>query len=174
MSNLLPVHTVQALNQLYKHRLIAIASTFLLIIGIGAGIILLPSYMIVKKNQMSTGSNVKLSTLTASAEDRALITHIQSRMNVLSPFADATSTPSILIKTVLADRPSGVSVNHITFTSGKTFTIVLTGVSVSPDKIGTYQASLTQDHHFSNVSVPIGALAGTNDGSFTITVVGTY
>lgn len=147
---------------------------FLLIGGIVAGIILLPSYVIVKKNQMNIGSNVKSNAPIASAADRALIKRIQSRVDVLSPFAGATSTPSSLIKAVLAPRPSGVSVNHVTFTGGKTFTIMLTGTAVSPDKIGNYQASLAQNPSFTGVSVPVGALAGTNDGHFNVTISGIF
>lgn len=161
------------MHRLYRNRLLSVASFFVLIGGVVAGVILLPSYLIVKRNQTSLGSNTSSNRAVASVADRALIKRIQSRVNVLSPYVGATSTPSSLMQMVLASRPSGVSVNRITFTGGgKTFTIILSGTSVSADKIGIYQTSLAKNKRLSGISVPIGSLAGTNDGRFNITISG--
>lgn len=156
------------------HRLLSVASVFLLAGAIVAGIILLPSYVIVKKNQTSVGLSATSSANAASVADRALVARIQSRVDALSPFVGAASTPSELIETVLAPRPAGASVNHVTFNGGKTFTILLSGASASADKVAAYQASLAKNPRFSGVSVPIGSLAGTNDGRFNITIVGAF
>ena len=53
-------------------------------------------------------------------------------------------------------------------------TIVVEGLSQSREAINEYRAELSNDARFQSVSVPIGALAGIEDGRFTVTLMGTF
>jgi len=137
-----------------------------------AAIILLPSYVIVEKNRSALeASGAASDTPSANKSDQDLLNHIKSRVGELGPLVSATSTPNDLITAALALRPVGITIDHIGYSIGKTATILLTGSSKAGDQVNAYQRSLASSNAFAGVSVPVGALAGVNDGRFSITIV---
>ncbi|MBI5003838.1 hypothetical protein HZC00_01970 [Candidatus Kaiserbacteria bacterium] len=153
------------------HFLLA-ASLFLLGAGIVAGVMLLPSYLIVDRYQSSLEERIAiLSAPAADSADKELIKHIQERVDQLRPLIAATSSPSEAIAAALALRPAGISIDHINYTIGKTGTLLLSGSSGAGDQVSLYQHALASSDDFAGVSVPVGALAGVGDGRFNITIV---
>lgn len=159
----------------HRMRLALVVSAFLVATGVVAGALLLPSYLIVRKNQAALQVIIASSGIpAANAADRDLLKHIQSRVGELGPLVAATSSPSEAIAAALTLRPSGISIDRINYTGGKKPTIVLAGSSRSGDLVNTYQRALAASSRFAGVSVPIGALAGVGDGRFNITLLGAF
>lgn len=172
MSNLLPIPSIREVTRIYKARFLFVASSFLFVAGIVAGIILLPSYLIVEKYHMSLEEQIaSLSAPAADTADRDLISHIQERVGQLGPIVAATSTPGQMITDALALRPAGISVDHINYSIGKAATVLLSGSSKGGDIVGAYQRALAGSDSFAGVSVPVGALAGVDNGRFNITII---
>lgn len=156
------------------HRAYFLLMTSLLLSGVGivAGVILLPSYLIVEKNRSSLEEQIAvLSAPSADSADKELIKHLQARVEQLKPLIDATSTPSEAIAAALALRPVGISIDRINYSVGKAGTLLLSGSSSAGDQVSLYQRALAGSNDFAGVSVPVGALAGIGDGRFNITIV---
>ena len=156
-------------------RFLFAASVALTVVALIAGALLFPSHLILERSRSSFGSDIASSSPSGNnTSDRALITHIQSRISDLAPLVVSTSTPSDAILAALALRPSGVSVDHITYSKTKTATILLSGSSKTGDRVNAYQGALAANALFSGVSVPVGALAGVDNGHFSITLIGAF
>ena len=84
----------------------------------------------------------------------------------------ATSTETM--RGIISMRPAGIALSALSYTAGRPSTISLSGTAASPDALDAYRAALRSDTRFSSVSVPIGALIGSKDGSFTITISGAF
>lgn len=156
------------------HRAYFLLAASLLLSGAGivAGVMLLPSYLIVERYQVSLEERIAvLSAPAADSADKELIKHIQSRVDQLKPLIGATSTPSEAIAAVLALRPAGISIDHINYSVSKAGTVLLEGSSSAADQVSLYQRALAGSDDFAGVSVPVGALAGVGDGRFNITIV---
>jgi hypothetical protein len=156
------------------HRAYFLLATALFLSGTGivAGVMLLPSYLIVERYQSSLEERIAvLSAPAADSADKELIKHIQARIDQLTPLIDATSTPSEAIEAALALRPAGISIDRINYSVGKVGTLLLSGSSSAGDQVSLYQRALAGSDDFAGVSVPVGALAGVGDGRFNITIV---
>ena len=172
MSNLLPIPAEQELIRTFRMQLLLLASLFLISAGIIAGVILVPSSIIVKKNRASLESGIAaLNASTTDSVDMELLSHMRLRMDVLAPLLLSTTTPSGMIEGVLAFEHAGVIVNRITYNTDKAATIVLSGSSASSDQIIEYQRALLSSGKYTNVSVPVGALAGVDNDRFSITII---
>lgn len=147
-------------------------SLLLVVAGIVAGVILLPSYLIVGKYHTALEERITaLSAPAADSADKDLISHMQSRVDQLKPLVGATSTPSEAIMAALALRPAGISIDRINYSVSKAGTVLLEGSSSAGDQVSQYQRALAGSDDFAGVSVPVGSLAGVGDGRFNITIV---
>ena len=90
---------------------------------------------------------------------------------MFAPLVEATTTPSAALARALSLRPSGVIVDHISYTPGS---LVLAGLSKSREGVGIYRKALAADPTFSSVVVPIGDLAGAQGGRFSMTLSGRF
>ena len=132
-----------------------------------ACIALVPGYL-----ALHTGEGASAQGAPGSAsqqEDRTAIVHAQALLSTLSPLLSPT-TASGLVATAVAERPATVQVYHITATAGNPGTIIISGLAGSIQAVSAYQTALRADKHFSGVSVPVGDLAGTAKGQFSITL----
>ncbi|MBM3260949.1 hypothetical protein FJY93_00860 [Candidatus Kaiserbacteria bacterium] len=173
MSNLLPIPAEQELLRAFRMQLLLLASLFLIGVGIIAGVILVPSSIIVKKNRASLESGIAaLNASTTDSVDMELLSHMRMRMDVLAPLVLATTTPSEMIQTVLAFEHSGISISRIAYNKDKVATIILSGSAVSSESISAFQRTLLSSGTYAKVSVPVGALAGVDNDRFNITITG--
>jgi len=152
---------------MYRTRFIIAGALVLLFAAVFSALALAPSYVVLSL-QNETNPPAQSGT-AASQDDRTAIAHTQALITALSPLI-ATTSASTLIAQALGARPAGVAIDHITATAGTPGTIILSGSAAQIDAISTYQSALLADKQFSNVSVPVGDLAGTADGTFSITL----
>ena len=167
MSNVLPNAAKKAVWSMYRARSIIAGSLMLLCVAVFAALVLSPSYVVLAIQHANVVP--EQSGTPASIEDRAAIIHTQALIAAFSPLI-ATSTASTLIVQALALRPADISINHITATAGHPGTLILSGSAVQIASISVYQNALRASKLFSTISVPVGDLAGTADGTFSITL----
>jgi len=166
MSNVLPADAKEQVWGMYQARFILVGSLVLLLAAAFSALALAPSYTVLALQERSVAPK---QASAATQEDRAAIAHTQALIGALSPLV-ATSSAGALVAEALRVRPAGIAVTHITASAGQPGTIVLSGSATHIDAISTYQSALQHDPVFSAVSVPVGDLAGTADGTFSITL----
>lgn len=172
MSNVLPQQAKRAVWGMYRSRfLIAGALVFILVAALSA-LALSPSYIVLYTEQGRFSEEAKADT-SASQQDRATIIHTQALLNILSPLL-ATSSPSQAIAKVIDARPSGVTVYHMTLTTGHPSSIIVSGTASTIEAINKYQNALRAEPLFDSVSVPVADLAGTGNGEFSVTISGNF
>ena len=167
MSNVLPESARQSVWRMYRARFCIAACLVFLAVAALAFIALVPSYF-----TLYVGGYTSLQGSPVNAhlkDDRAAVAHAQALLGTLSPLLSATTT-SGLIADAISARPATVEISHITSTAGRPGTIILVGSAGSIKAISAYQNALRADPHFTGVSVPVGDLAGTAEGQFSITL----
>ena len=173
MTNVLPQQARKGVWRTYRARFILTGSLVAIATALLSLAALSPSYFILQADESGAASQNKTDADTASA-DRTAILETQSLITALTPLVSATTSRAQIISTALSLRPVGMSINHITLTSGKPGTMILTGSATTISAINTYRKTLEGDQTFSSVSVPVGDLAGTQNGQFSITLTGNF
>jgi hypothetical protein len=173
MSNLLPQRARKKVWADYRARFVFAGSCVAFVSALLAGTALLPSYLVLRVSGEAPPAPSATAASTTQ-EDRAAIQGAQALLTALSPLLKATTTPAQMISAALSERPPGVTVGHITLTSGKPGTMILAGSATDIGAINSYRKTLSADARFSSVSVPVGDLAGTQNGQFSITLTGEF
>lgn len=174
MTNVLPPQSQKVLWQSYIARITIVASVAAIILAGIVALAIAPAKitLIISDRAMSYGPPPTTEQI-ATQEDRDAITNTQTLLSQATPYM-ATSTSIVdAISVALALRPKGVMVDHITYTTGKTNTIVLSGTA-HRDQINAYKAAVTADRHFSTVHVPVETLVGSQERTFTMTLTGDF
>ena len=172
MSNILPHEAKSRVWRMYRMRFAIVGSLVGLLVAGFSALSLLPSYLALHaadtdRSASSTPQRV------ANETDRAAILSIQTMLKALSPVI-ATSTPTSAIIQALSLRPSGITVDHITYSAGKPGTILLAGSAATREAINGYRQLLSGDSHWKTVSVPVGDLTGEPGARFSITLSGAF
>ncbi len=168
MTNVLPPDAERALGRIYRARFIVAGSAVALLAALLSALSLLPSYLALHADEETPSEQTER---VASAKDQEDIRRTQAILTVFAPLVEATTTPSAALARALSLRPSGVIVDHISYTPGS---LVLAGLSKSREGVGIYRKALAADPTFSSVVVPIGDLAGAQGGRFSMTLSGRF
>ncbi len=169
MANILPPDIQKKINAQRRARFIIIGSIVSLIssgVVIGA---LLPSYVVLHAYQ--------LAPVTATAQpsgrshdETTVLLRTQSMLDDLTPLI-ATSTPTEAIRAALALKPRGIHIDHINYQAGR---LLIQGAADDSADVSSYRTALAADKHFSQATVPVGALLGSVNGRFDITLLGSF
>jgi len=170
MSTVLPQEARRAVWRMYRARFIIAGSMVAILAALISAIALVPSYLALTVDAGGTPA-ANAAASASQQQDRDTIIQTQSLLSTLAPIVSATTTPTGITSEALALRPSGVSVDHISYESG---TIVLQGSATTREAIDAYRQALDADADFTGVSVPVGDLAGAPGGSFSITLTGNF
>ena len=172
MSNILPREAKKAVWSMYRIRF-AVVGSFVALSAAGlCALSLLPSYLALHAGG-ATNSASSTPQSVANGADRAAIQSIQTMLKVLAPLT-ATSTPTSVITQALSLRPSGVVVDHVTYSGGVSGTVMLVGSTATREAINAYKQALSADPRWKTVSVPIGDLTGEPGARFSITLSGAF
>ncbi|MEK7133806.1 MAG: hypothetical protein AAB804_01920 [Patescibacteria group bacterium] len=174
MSNVLPRDMQKTVWRMYRARFIVAGSLIALGTALIAGLALLPIYVALHAGEVSTSASSREVKNSEVQAVRTEILRAQSLLSTLAPFAPATTTPSEAIGAALSLRPKGILVDRISYTPDIRGEIVIVGLAPTRDAINVYRQTLQADRHFKTVSVPIGDLAGTQDGRFSVTLLGDF
>ena len=157
---------------MYRTRF-AIAGSFVALSAAAlCALALLPSYLALHAGD-ATNSASSTPQSVANEADRAAIQSIQTMLKTLAPLT-ATSTPTSAIIQALSLRPSGITVDHITYSGGNSGMIMLVGSTATREAINAYKQALSADSRWKTVSVPIGDLTGDPGARFSITLSGAF
>lgn len=172
MVNVLPSGALKKARRFYRARAVFVGALTMIACGGIIVLALLPTYLLVNAN--AEAENEHAVAIASQDMDREEISRTQVLLRELRDVA--TSTPSILdhIGVVLAARPPGVRVYSIHFDQhgkdGAQF--VVSGAAASREAIPAYRSALSKEPRFTDVSLPIENLFGTDNNTFTITLTG--
>jgi hypothetical protein len=131
---------------------------------------IMPAYISVRIARAAVEADARENGGAASADQEAAV-RTQGLMTHLTPIANATTSPVSALAIALAEKPAGLSITSITYSSDKS-TITLTGTATRREAVSTLRDTLDATKRFASVTVPVAALVGTQEGRFTITLTG--
>jgi zona occludens toxin (predicted ATPase) len=172
MANVLPTDARATVWRMYRSRFLLVASLAATAIGIFFALAFVPSYITLKSS--GAGELDTAAKQNATTTDQVALTQTQALLRALSSQKPASTTPSEVIMAALSVRPAGITINHLTYQTGKTNTLVIVGSSQTRDAISAYDQALHAEGHFNSVAIPVSALAGTEGGHFTATLSGDF
>ena len=178
MSNILPEETIKIVWKRFYVRLILVGGTAAIFVAVLAGLALLPSYIALRTENSSMeqlqtpASLLKLNPQIQWEIDD--IKHSQNLVALVSPYISASSSPSETLGIVLRDKPQGLIIGKIGIVTGEKGTMTLVGQASTREIINQYREALSKEAVFTNVSVPVGVLIGSEDGRFTMTLTGDF
>ena len=170
MANVLPLDDQKRIRAIYRSRFVATLSLIALTLALLTTLALIPSFF--ELNMASSAAQD--SSRGPAGEDASAVAYTQALIKAASPILEATSTPVEAINSALKDKPSGVRVEHITYTlvSGGS-KLMLTGTAPR-ESVNAYRVALGANESFDSVNVPLGALVGAEGGRFQFTLTGTF
>lgn len=168
MTNVLPPEAEKELWRIYRARFILAGSAVAIIAALLSALSLLPSYLALHANEETPSEQTERVT---SAKDQEDIRRAQAILTTFAPFVQATTTPSLAVIRALSLRPAGVTVDHISYMPGS---LIVSGASKTREGVGAYRKTLSADPLFSSVTVPVGDLAGSQGGRFSMTLSGGF
>lgn len=170
MTNVLPVETQKMLWRMHRARFVLVLAYVLIVLALCTALALVPSYVALEMNTISEGS---AEAATTAVEEIRIMTKSQEQLKVIAPVIAATSSPTIAIEHALAIRPKGVTIDRVRYVKAEFGQIMLSG-KASREVLNQYRAILEADPMYRGVSVPVDALVGTQDGRFSVTIVGNF
>ena len=102
-----------------------------------------------------------------ATQDDAAVAHTKALLVAIRAFTATSSMDDVLA--ALSQEGPGIKITDIAYSiSGDTLT--LNGTAQDPSDVNTFRQNLQSDLRFSDVSVPVSALLGSQTGGFTITM----
>ena len=100
-------------------------------------------------------------------QDASIIKQTKGLMAAMQPFTASSSLDDLVA--ALSQVGVGITVNDISY-SVSGHSITLAGHAQTPSDVNTFRQDLQSDLRFTNVSVPVSALLGSQAGDYTITM----
>lgn len=168
MSNVLPSKYRAAVVSRLRARFFLVGSLVLVAGALIAILALLPSVIFVHAARAAVGTP---EAARIAAEDQDAARRAQDLITLVGPLVATSSSPAEALVEALAVKPAGVVVDLITY-ANETSSLTLSGVSSRREAVSEYRDALEHTGRFSGVAVPIAALVGARDGTFTMTLTG--
>ena len=172
MANVLPPEAQKKVWSTYQARFILVTSLVLFVLAAAAAVTMIPSYVAV---QLAETDEARESEETEEARAQTVaLQKSQFLIGELLPIVSATSSPVDIVTTTLALKPTGVRITRILYvedTEEERLTLVGSGSRID---VSAFKDALTHSGLFTAVSVPVGALVGSESGGFSIVLVGKF
>lgn len=169
MTNVLPHDARRALSASLRSRMILVGSlVFTVAAGVSA-LAVLPTYLVIEADRAALPPS---SLDTATPEDREVrseAARVRALLSGITPLLSATSTVHGYVASVLAVKPTGISIDRIGY--AQTGVLSLSGTASKREDVNAYRAALSADTaRFAQVSVPAASLIGLGGGRFSIDI----
>ena len=176
MVNVLPEGARKSIWAFYRTRLLLAASVALSVCGLLALLALLPAYAALRAEGAFSNAASSVDTEVQKGKDpeRDQILRTRILLEQLSPTASSTAPMFDALISALGKRPAGIAVDRIRYGRDTEGELTIGGTASSREGVQAYVAALRTDPRWGSISVPIGDLAGTGDGRFSITLTGTF
>ena len=176
MVNVLPEGARRSVWSFYRGRFLLAAAVTLCVCGLFAFLALLPAYAALRAEGafFKTAPSANAGVQKGKDLERDQILRTRILLEQLSPAASSSAPVFDGLVSALGARPSGVTVDRMNYVRDTEGEVTIGGTANSREGVQTYVAALRADPRWKNISVPIGDLAGTGDGRFSITLTGTF
>lgn len=171
MSNVIPQQERKSIGSMYRSRFVMVGSAAVVVCSALSALALLPSFLVLRADSAALAPQ---GNTAVDKADRAALTQTEEMLSTLEPFASSATSSAGVLAVALAQRPSGVTVDHSTYTAGKPAVVVLSGRASTPSKLDAYRKALSQNALFNSVTVPVSDLIGSQDGAYTMTLSGNF
>ena len=166
MSNLLPPQSQKSVWNATLASFLGVSSSVLLASAALSALALLPGYLVLAYAIPGALSVAKTQSNATSTAD---VIATQSVIKTILPVVAATTTPDTVMIQIANAKPKGIHINRFGYLAGKTQTITVSGIAHDGDALNAFRTALVAAN-IGAVSVPVGALIGTADGQFTISI----
>lgn len=172
MANVLPPDAQKKVWATYRARFILVTSLVLLALAGAAAVTMFPSYVAVQLAESRTseeGTEAEEVRAQAIALERS-----QFLIKELMPLVSATSSAVDVVAATLDMKPSAVRISRIIYAQEpEEGRLTLIGAGSRGD-VSAFKDALTNSGLFTAVSVPVGALVGSESGGFSIVLAGPF
>lgn len=156
---------------MYRSRLVLVTS--LLFLGLAAAALtLFPSYV-----ALQLAAPAASAANAAAEEDRSdafALERSQFLIRDLKPVLMSTTSAMSAVEAALDAKPAGVRITRVIYMSGEDEGRITFVGTASRDQVSAYKDALTESGLYSSVSVPVGALVGSEGGGFSIVFSGDF
>lgn len=173
MSNLLSQHTQKKTWGAMRSRMALVAFSVLTAGVVCTMVAYVPGMVVYWGQTRAVSARFAQSGDRVNDADRKVLAQTQSSLAQFAALVSATSSVTA-VQALLATRPDGIVITHLSYTAGKPAVISVSGRASSPDVVSAYRVALASNSMFSTVSVPIGSLIGSSEGNFTMTLSGNF
>lgn len=171
MSNLITRETTGRESALYRGRILSTLSVCALATAVLVSLALVPAYIIL---QLVPAPDATQESLKKSA-DGSVLSKTQSLLAGIAPVM-STSSVAAMTGRALSEKPADVIVTSIAYTNdskNKKSSLVLSGSAPRSSAVA-YRDALIATKLFDTVSVPVAVLVGSESGSFSVLLTGSF
>lgn len=166
MANVLTPQSKRSVWRVQRARFVTVFSLAIFGLAAVASAALVPSYIAL---EIASPQIIEVPESGRSeSADPVAVTRAHTLVRELSAVITATTSPSMLYTRALEARPQGLAVDSVTY-SRADGRITISGAGAR-ELISAYRNTLSTDPLFASVSVPVGALVGSDGGRFSITI----
>lgn len=176
LTNLLPQERQRALSREYFLRLSVVVLVAITTLIAVAGLLLLPSYVLLIQEVATKEARLASIESTRSSGDEktfsARLAGLSSDVAVLSALAGAPSGSTVIRNMLTISRP-GITLSSFVFTpaAGKNpGTLGISGTAATRNALRAYQLALQSDPFATAANLPVSAYASDANIAFTITM----
>jgi len=176
LTNLLPPDRQQALSREYRTRLGIVAVMLLITLAVAAGLLLLPTYVLLAQSAEAKQTNLaNVESVLSSADEKALAAHLVSLSSDAAALIALGKAPSVsaTMRAALAIPRPGITLSAFSYTpaTSKTRgTFAISGTATTRDALRSYQLAIQGAPFSAAADLPVSAYAKDADIAFTVTV----
>ena len=176
MANVLPLDAQKQMRRLFRARFVVVGSLAAITGALFTFLALLPSATGLY-SELLVPSDIS-GTPEKNTENEAERTEILRAQSLVTQFSTMVSstTPSFeALMSALRARPAGALVEEVRYTKdGGKGTILIYGNAKDRTSVTHYRDALEKEARFEEILIPASALAGAEDGRFSITLKGSF
>lgn len=182
MANLLPQKYIQRQHRSFTWRLVILISLAVTGFSIVGLLLLAPAYIMARTQAAALEHEVAVlnDSLEVRQRQRERDDLAAARENVRlveETLGEEYTLPDIL-REVIERRVGAVGIERLTYSrkheADGSGTLLVAGSTNSPQELSSYVSNLEVYPAFERVDIPLAALASAEDGTFTITVTGSF
>ncbi|TSC69152.1 MAG: hypothetical protein G01um101470_1074, partial [Parcubacteria group bacterium Gr01-1014_70] len=173
MANLLSQESQKNILQEYRFRLAITAVFALMIIGVFAGILLIPSFLLSSGKAKGSEARLDIShkTSTRSLEEEIQATVLKTNADAAFLFESGNHTFFVgeFVEHLLRTKPDTISINGLFYEKAKDNSLdkaSLRGIATNREALSAYAASLGDDRYFAEAILPVSGFVQEKDIEF--------
>ena len=176
MANVLPLDVRKQVWRAFRARFVLVGSLAALAGAFFTFLALLPGMTgLYLQNLVSEDTSTVSLPASGDANNRIEILRAQSLVTQFSTIISSTTPAFDAFLAALQARPQGALIREIRYTKeGERSSIIVYGSAKDRTSISLYRDALAKDTRFQNILIPASALAGAEEGRYSITLTGKF